>query len=593
MTCMRKMLLGWVAVCISSLTLAADPPLPPDGKDIFLSDQFVVAGDLALLVNRMVDVQGPGFTKALEATPQPGLASEYAVQYVAVAQQPLKKGDVLHIRLYGRCTRSMTGSAQLAIVYELHHEPWDKSLESQHTVGSEWTLIDLPFVLDRDYAAGESKVAIRLGYPGQTIQLGGIQVLNYGQNFNKSLLPVTRASYAGREADAPWRKAAEQRIDQLRKADLQVIVKDTAGQFIPGAKVHVQMTRHEFLWGTAVASYRMLGNSSDDIRYRDTLKQYFNHAVLENDLKWDHIAGQGYAPVDKQLAWLKANGISVRGHNLIWPGLQFLPKQAKDLLGRPDDLRKACDAHIAETASRYTGQLVDWDVINEPLANHAIQDVLGKQEMVRWFKLAKTADPHATLYINDYEILASGNRIDTSHQDDYYNLIKYLLDNGAPVEGIGMQGHFGSNITAPDNLMRILDRFATFKLPIKVTELDMQIYDEQLRADYMRDLLTVLFSHPSVVGVLQWGFSAQAHWKPETAIIDWGWNLRPHGKVFVDLVHKQWKTDVELTTDASGVARVRGFKGDYEITATDAKSKAIEKARLTTGGASVTCILGK
>ncbi len=595
-TCMFKVLLGLAALCTAGLAIAADADLPAGGKDVFPGDPiavYKVTGDPALIPTKIVDVQGPGFTKALEAAPQKGLETTYAAQYAAIAQQPIQKGDVMHVRLYSRCIKSMTGTAQVGVVFELNHDPWSKSLDGQSTVGTEWTVLDFPFIAKRDYAAGESIITIRLGYPGQIFQIAGIRVLNYGQGFDKSKLPVTHISYAGREADAPWRKAAEQRIDQIRKADLQVTVKDAVGKPVPNAKVHVQMLRHEFLWGTCISGRPMLGESADDIRYRETLKKYFNHAVIENDLKWQNIDRRGYASPDKEIAWLRDNNISVRGHNLIWPAKEYLPKNVADMLDKPADLRAACDAHITETAARYTGKLVDWDVINEAYANHAVQDVLGNAEMVRWFKLAKAADPVARLYINDYAILASDDRIDTPHQNSYYETIKYLLDNGAPLEGIGMQGHFGTNITSPDHLIQILDRFAAFKLPIKVTELDMKMDDEDARADYMRDLTTVLFSHPAVAGVLQWGFWERSHWIPESAIIDKNWNLRPHGKVWVDLVHRQWKTDVELATDANGVVRVRGFKGDYEVTATDGKITATQSARLSTGGATLICTLGQ
>jgi hypothetical protein len=63
-----------------------------------------------------------------------------------------------------------------------------------------------------------------------------------------------------------------------------------------------------------------------------------------------------------------------------------------------------------------------------------------------------------------------------------------------------------------------------------------------------------------------WGFWEGRHWRPEAALYDHNWNLRPHGQVWVDLVHKQWKTDLELKTDGSGRAQVRGFCGDYELT---------------------------
>ena len=55
-----------------------------------------------------------------------------------------------------------------------------------------------------------------------------------------------------------------------------------------------------------------------------TLKALFNSASIENDLKWprwERDPGRASAEVD----WLAANGLRVRGHNLVWAGWRHLP----------------------------------------------------------------------------------------------------------------------------------------------------------------------------------------------------------------------------------------------------------------------------
>ena len=47
--------------------------------------------------------------------------------------------------------------------------------------------------------------------------------------------------------------------------------------------------------------------------------------------------------------------------------------------------------------------------------------------------------------------------------------------------------------------------------------------------------------------------------------MDKHWNVRPNGRAWLDLVKKQWWTDTTDTTDATGTARARVFKGDYEL----------------------------
>ncbi len=581
----RLLLRSLLALLVLACAATADAAELPRGGTSLLPDdalQAMQVSDASKVEQRQIDIAGQSFQKAMEVHLPGPVMKPWDVQYTCNTQRPVKKGDVLHARLNARCIKSMSGTAALGVVFEMSQEPWDKSLDFQHSVGSEWKVIDIPFVARRDFAAGEAHLCIRVGYANQTMQIGGIQLLNYGQGFDRSLLPLTQITYGGREASAPWRKAAAERIETIRKANLKVTVKDPAGKPIPAAQVHIALLRHEFAWGTGLDARPMLGSSPDDMKYREMLKTYFNHVVIGDALKWDYMESNGSKHADPMVAWALENHFTVRGHNLIWPGKEYLPKRVAAMIDKPEQLRKLCDTRITDTAARYTGKLVDWDVINEPSGNHYVQDVLGQQEMVRWFKLAKAADPKAKLYINDYEILASSNSVDSTHQKQYADIIKYLLDQGAPVEGIGMQGHFSTNLTDPENLLRILDRFAQFKLPIKVTELDITLADEKLRADYMRDLCTILFSHPAVVGVLQWGFWEKYHWIPEAAIFDTNWNLRPHGKAWVDLVHKQWKTDLTQPTNAAGQVAVRGFKGDYEITVTTSDGQTARQAVLLT-----------
>lgn len=496
-------------------------------------------------------------------------------------EQPVQAGEVVHVRFWARNVQSMTGSARLAAVVEQAKVPHAKLMDLPVTVGSDWQCVDLPFVANRSYPAGEWQFSIRVGYAAQVLQIAGVEIRNYGKSLDIQSLPRMRLSYDGREADAPWRKAALDRIEKIRKEDLSIQVIDSTGQPIADATVHAVLSKNAFGFGTCV-SMKLLDNDADAERYRQTLKELFNCVVIENELKWPSLVKHGYARTDRLIGWLRENDLAIRGHVLLWPSARYLPKQAVDLKDRQDELRQLIARHITETVSRYRGQLIDWDVINEPFAHHDAMAWLGNAAMVEWFRLAHAADPEAKLYINDYEILASGDMLNTTHQNHYFNTIQYLLAQGAPVHGIGMQGHFGSNITSPGNLLKILDRFASLGLRIKVTEMDLAISDEELRADYYRDFLITLYSHPSVDAVMQWGFWEGSHWIPASAIIAKDWTYRPHGKMFLELM-KGWKTDVTLRTDAAGRCEFRGFLGEYEIKVVAGGKTLRKKYRLPPG----------
>jgi GH35 family endo-1,4-beta-xylanase len=378
------------------------------------------------------------------------------------------------------------------------------------------------------------------------------------------LFALTSFAYDGRDPNAPWRGPAEERIDQIRKAGLTVEVRDAAGNPVPGAAVQVEMTRHAFPFGSAVATQRMLGSSSDSVIYRERVKELFNEVVMEYDVQWGSWEGnrtRGWSGVQ----WLLQHGFPVRGHNLVWPSWRRMPADVETLANDPAALRARVDNHIAELASTFAGQLIEWDVLNEPYSERDLVNVLGQYEMVRWFQIARAHDPHALLYVNDYNILEVTST-HSAHQNFFFNTIQYLIDNDAPLGGIGMQGHFQTTLVPPATLLSTLDRFSTFGLPIKITEFDINNTDELLQADYTRDFMTTVFSHPQVNGILMWGFWEGRHWRPASALFRQNWSIKPNGVMWTNLVFGEWWTRTNGVASEAGEFSLRGFKGDYRIT---------------------------
>jgi len=396
------------------------------------------------------------------------------------------------------------------------------------------------------------------------------------------------ATYDGRAADAAWRQAARARIERHRKADLVVAVTGADGKPVSGAEVTVAMQRHAFGFGSAVAADRILADGRDGDEYRKVIRECFSKVVFENDLKWpswEH--KERCARTLKALDWLQAQSVAVRGHCLVWPSWKHMPRDLGRLKDDPPALRRRIATHVREEVSVLKGRIADWDVINEPLWNHDAMDVLGKGVMVEWYKIARQADPAAVLYLNDQNILASGGT-DRRHQEHYEGTVRFLRKEGAPLGGLGMQCHFGENLTPPARLIKLLDRFAEFGLPIQVTEFDIHTKDRRLQADYLRDFMTAIFSHPRVEAILMWGFWAGRHWRPEAALYDRDWTLRPHGEAWRDLVLKEWWTRASGRADARGRLEMRGFFGTYEITvAAGDKTRAVT-ATLAKDGQTVT-----
>jgi len=566
--------------------------LPPGGVRA-----LTLLGDGAKVAISYVPVTGQPFAEAVRAEVAEATPSPWDLQLLVTTSQPVKRGDVLLATFFFRteATRQEGAEGQTELVFEQARPPWTKSVSYPVRAGREWRQVHVPFVAAIDYPAGQAKLNFRVGFLPETIDIGGLTVESYGRALALSALPVTRQSYRGIEPDAPWRQAAADRIEKIRKADLSVAVMDGQGRPLAGADVRVHQTRQAFGFGTCVSPGLL---TAGDARYAQTVTELFNVATLENNLKWVPLAGQ-WGPAftieaaRKGIGWLRDHGLDVRGHVLVWPGWRNLPSKLRAHKDDPAYLRTAVDDHIREVMTAVKGTVIHWDVLNETFDNHDLLDILGKDAMVGWFKTARAADPAPRLFINDYAIL-SGGAGDTPHRAQYESTIRFLIDHDAPLDGIGMQGHFDGALTAPEDMLAILDRFARLGKAGKtiwVTEYDLDIRDEELAAAFTRDFYTAMFSHPAVGGIVMWGFWDGAHWKNNAPIYRRDWSLKPAGAALRKLLLETWRTDAAGKTDAGGKYLARGFLGDYQVEVVSGGKRKTVKATLKPGGGRLTVVL--
>jgi endo-1,4-beta-xylanase len=352
----------------------------------------------------------------------------------------------------------------------------------------------------------------------------------------------------------------------------------------PGAPVRVQQLRHEFGFGAAISRRAFTGDldPKDKEKYIEIVKTHFNAAVHENELKWYHTErtpGEiSYRDADAMLAWCEENGLRMRGHCVFWEVEQFVQDWIKAL--DPEALRAKLKARAHDVVKRYRGRIDEFDVNNEMIHGRFYAGRLGEPIHPQMFRWCKEANPDAILYVNDYSIL-SGKDL-----DKYDKHIESLLAAGAPVGGIGLQGHFGGKVD-PVHAKRVLDRLAHFKLPIKITEFDMKTLDENAKAKGLDELYRVCFAHPAVEGILMWGFWAKSHWLASkrwgiegyTALWDKDWNPMPAAKAYENLVLKTWWTTWEGKADAGGRCEVRAFFGRHEVSAAGGAKRIVELSK--------------
>ncbi|MFI5381241.1 MAG: endo-1,4-beta-xylanase, partial [Tepidisphaerales bacterium] len=529
-----------------------------------------------------VSVQDMPFTRALRVTTAQTSANAWDIRPRCFATQPARQGDTVLIAFWMRLIAGGTdGLGLTSFVVEKGADPYTKSITYTTGVGAEWKQFAVPFTMLESYdgktSATSYNISFWVTFNPQVVEIGGISMLDYGPGVSYSSLSTVNWPYPGHEPDAPWRQLALQRIQKYRKAPIAIVAHDADGNPVPNVPVHVAMKRHLFGFGSAIDADLIAGNTADARTYRDTILANFNRIVFENDLKWPGWENQANrARTMQAFDWLAANGISfIRGHNLVWPGIAYLPSDVQRMIAaaQADQLRQRIDSHITDEVGTLAGRIAEWDVLNEPYTNRDVQKVLGDHEMAAWFKLARQSDPAAKLYVNDYNIVEAGG-YDLAHQNGLADIVNLILADGGPLDGIGLQSHFDLNMTAPERVWRILDRFAAFRTDLAVTEFDVTANDEQLQADYTRDYLTTVFAHPAIKSFLMWGFWQGRHWKPDDAMYRLNWDLKPNGQAWRDLVFRQWWTDVEGATGPDGVFSVLGggFLGDYEVTVSGVSS---------------------
>jgi GH35 family endo-1,4-beta-xylanase len=331
--------------------------------------------------------------------------------------------------------------------------------------------------------------------------------------------------------------------------------------------------------------------------------ELFNYATIDNNLKYEAWReGEKNAAKREQtlraVQWIADKGLAQRGHTLVW-WLQY----GKWKIDLPrEEVIELMRKHIADMTSHpvLNKTILDWDVLNEASHNSPIYNHIGKEAFIELFRIARQHHPNGLLFINDAKITSQRIPKHAHHEGFHYDLAKYLIDNGAPLDGIGFQGHHSGNIaTDPSEVLRILNRFAALGKTLQITEFDIKTYNEggntytqqeidQLEADYTRDYMTICFSHPSVDAFIMWGFWDGNHWKDNAPIFRRDWSLKPSGQIYKDLVFGKWWTREKGASDAEGRFATRGFLGDYEITVTaDGKTKML-KTSLPQNGQTLT-----
>ncbi len=232
--------------------------------------------------------------------------------------------------------------------------------------------------------------------------------------------------------------------------------------------------------GVAVAPNNLEGDEAE------LIKKHFNSLTAENVMKPALIHPEenryDWENADKVVEFAQANGMKVRGHTLCWHS-QTGQWMFTDAEGKPASKELALQRlkdHITTVVSRYKGKIYAWDVLNEVITDNDTAasiyrqtpwlKICGEEYIPKIFQWAHEADPNAILYYNDYNTENPGKR------ERIYTMLKKLLDDGIPVHGVGLQGHWNIGYPTEEALRESIEKFASLGLDVQITELDVSIY---------------------------------------------------------------------------------------------------------------------
>ena len=217
---------------------------------------------------------------------------------------------------------------------------------------------------------------------------------------------------------------------------------------------------------------------------RELLTTHHNSITAEYEMKADRIATADgvfdFTVADRFTDFAEANGMTVRGHALLW--YQVTPEFFYN--GSPDDIRARLENYVTTVVSRYAGRIGAWDVVNEATTDNGADSTAPYRDD-RWFaevgtdyidwafRAARAADPACKLYINDYGTESPGKRA------RFIEIIQGMLDRGVPLDGVGHQMHLNHEtpLAEVEAALDAVDALGA-GLEQQITELDVSVYND-------------------------------------------------------------------------------------------------------------------
>ena len=230
---------------------------------------------------------------------------------------------------------------------------------------------------------------------------------------------------------------------------------------------------------------------------------------------------------------------------------------------------QALKERIQRDLGIFRGQFTQYDVFNELVAVPSMIDHCNMRATVLRdaFHWARAADPSAGLCLNEWAVL------DTQNWQDFLDLIRELQQSGAPVTCIGIQAHLMRDSTTFEAMWERLNQLASTGLPIYITEFSLSsqamsrlsIADrasdlsETEQSEFIKQLVSLWFSHPAIKGITMWGFWDGHIWNKGGGIFRADGSPKPAANMLNQLWRVKWNTTI---TNGKLGLQVNAFNSD-------------------------------
>lgn len=261
----------------------------------------------------------------------------------------------------------------------------------------------------------------------------------------------------------------------------------------------------------------------------------FNCITPENIMKPEGMQPSegyfGFALPDTMLKFTEENNLKVVGHTLVWH------QQSGRFLGQTSDREKAIEQlrnHITTVVSNYKGRIMVWDVVNEAVKDDwplppdgdwtkCLRETqwlrsIGPDYIEMAFRFAHEADPDAKLYYNDYNLNVNTKATVVNA------MVKDLLEKGVPIHGIGMQGHYSTDVSI-SSVENSIKMFSQLGVEVSISELDVTVNnasgsltrEQEVRQAIVYAKLFKLFKEykDAIVRVTFWGTVDNKSWRSD------------------------------------------------------------------------------